>query len=82
MRFKGLSRNLLNMNSNEFKNFFLTLSNVCRRIPRDVFGTVYGINLGKPEEWEDADRPPSAEELFDAYSRKLHYNTSLNMPFA
>ena len=44
---------------------------VCRRIPRDVLEAVYGINLTKPEEWEDRDRPPYAEELLDAYSRKL-----------
>jgi large subunit GTPase 1 len=53
--------------------FPLTQYNVCRRIPRDVLETVYGINLPKPEEWEDSDRPPHAEELLDAYGCKLLY---------
>ena len=44
---------------------------MCRRIPRDVLETMYGITLSKPEEWEDPDRPPYAEEFLDAYSRKL-----------
>ncbi len=42
---------------------------------------VYGINLIKPEEWEDPDRPPNAEELLDAYSRKLQDRMSLSRTF-
>lgn len=50
---------------------FLTISDVCRRIPRAVLEAVYGINLVKPEEYEDPDRQPYAEELLEAYSCEL-----------
>ena len=48
---------------------------VCRRIPRDVLEAVYGVNLTKPEEWEDPERPPYAEELLDAYSHSRGFLT-------
>lgn len=46
---------------------FLTSFHVCRRIPRAVLETVYGINLVPPQEGEDPDREPYAEELLNAY---------------
>ncbi|XP_028398266.1 large subunit GTPase 1 homolog [Dendronephthya gigantea] len=49
---------------------------VCQRIPRDVLETLYGINLPKPEEYEDPDRPPFTEEFLDAYSYSRGFITS------
>lgn len=48
---------------------------VCSLIPRHVLEDKYGIMLPKPMEGEDSDRPPTAEELLNAYGCKLHYFT-------
>lgn len=41
---------------------------VCTLIPRHVLETKYSIMIPKPEEGEDADRPPFSEELLNAYA--------------
>lgn len=43
---------------------------VASRIPREVFEGMYGITLPKPREGEDPDRPPTPEELLNAYGCK------------
>lgn len=53
---------------------------VCRRIPRSVLETVYGINLVAPQEGEDPHREPYAEELLNAYGYSKGYMTSQGRP--
>ncbi|XP_046839425.1 large subunit GTPase 1 homolog isoform X2 [Xenia sp. Carnegie-2017] len=48
---------------------------VCERIPRYIFETVYGINLNKPEEWEEQERSPYPEELLNAYGESRSFIT-------
>lgn len=41
---------------------------VCTLIPRHVLEMKYSIMIPRPEEGEDADRPPFSEELLNAYA--------------
>lgn len=43
---------------------------MCQRIPREVLEAVYGVNIEKPREGEDPNRPPHADELLNAYGCK------------
>lgn len=53
---------------------------VCSRIPRDVFESTYGITLPKPMEGEDPNRPPTSEELLNAYGFMRGFMTQRGMP--
>ena len=46
------------------------VSLVCQRIPRSVLEETYGIDIPRPKEGEDEDRPPYAHELLSAYGCK------------
>ena len=41
---------------------------LCRLIPREILQAVYSINISHPQEWEDANRAPTADEFLSAYS--------------
>ena len=41
---------------------------MCHQISANILEIIYGIMLPKPSEGEDQNRPPTAEELFSAYS--------------
>lgn len=53
---------------------------LCRLIPREILQAVYGINISHPQEWEDANRPPTADEFLSAYSTMRGFMTSHGMP--
>ena len=40
---------------------------VCRLVGRGLLQAAYNLNLPPPEPWEDADKPPTAHDLLDAY---------------
>ena len=42
-------------------------------IPRPVLESTYGIFIPKPSEGEDESRPPTSEELLNAYGCKLFF---------
>ena len=46
-------------------------NHLCQRIPRGVLEVVYGINIVPPQEGEDPNRAPHAEELLSSYGCKL-----------
>ncbi len=48
------------------------VSLVASRIPRPILEDTYGIRLPHPQEGEDPDRPPYAEELCGAYGCKYN----------
>ena len=50
---------------------FLNCSHLCQRIPRGVLEVVYGITITPPQEEEDINRAPFADELLSAYGCKL-----------
>lgn len=56
------------------------VSLVCRYIPRITLQEMYGINLPLPQEGEDPDRPPTADELLNTYGAMRGYMTSNGLP--
>ncbi|KAM4628559.1 large subunit GTPase 1 homolog [Polymixia lowei] len=53
---------------------------VCQTIPRNVLEGTYGINIIRPREDEDPDRPPTSEELLMAYGYMRGFMTSHGQP--
>ncbi|XP_029939628.1 large subunit GTPase 1 homolog [Salarias fasciatus] len=56
------------------------VSLVCQNIPRHVLEGTYGINIIRPREDEDPDRPPTSEELLMAYGYMRGFMTSHGQP--
>lgn len=56
------------------------VSHVCQLIPRHVLEGTYGINIIRPREDEDPDRPPTYEELLMAYGYMRGFMTSHGQP--
>ncbi|XP_026883183.2 large subunit GTPase 1 homolog [Electrophorus electricus] len=56
------------------------VSLVCQTIPRSVLEGIYGINIIKPREDDDPDRPPTAEELLTAYGYMRGFMTAHGQP--
>ncbi|XP_061739905.1 large subunit GTPase 1 homolog [Nerophis ophidion] len=56
------------------------ISIVCQTIPRHVLEGTYGINIIRPREDEDPDRPPTSEELLTAYGYMRGFMTSHGQP--
>ncbi|XP_042369910.1 large subunit GTPase 1 homolog, partial [Plectropomus leopardus] len=56
------------------------VSLVCQLIPRHVLEGTYGVNIIRPREDEDPDRPPTSEELLMAYGYMRGFMTSHGQP--
>ncbi|XP_032429001.1 large subunit GTPase 1 homolog [Xiphophorus hellerii] len=56
------------------------VSLICQTIPRHVLEGTYGINVIRPREDEDPDRPPTSEELLTAYGYMRGFMTSHGQP--
>ncbi|KAG8445120.1 hypothetical protein GDO86_010043 [Hymenochirus boettgeri] len=56
------------------------ISLIAQRIPRYVLETIYGINIIRPREDDDQDRPPTSEELLRAYGYMRGFMTSHGQP--
>ncbi|XP_026770952.3 large subunit GTPase 1 homolog [Pangasianodon hypophthalmus] len=56
------------------------ISLVCQTIPRAVLEGIYGINIVRPREDEDPDRPPTSEELLSAYGYMRGFMTAHGQP--
>ncbi|XP_015418292.1 PREDICTED: large subunit GTPase 1 homolog isoform X2 [Myotis davidii] len=56
------------------------ISLVCQNIPRHVLEATYGINIIKPREDEDPQRPPTSEELLTAYGYMRGFMTAHGQP--
>lgn len=56
------------------------VSLVCQTIPRHVLEGTYGVNIIRPREDEDPDRPPTSEELLQAYGYMRGFMTSHGQP--
>ncbi|XP_016089016.1 large subunit GTPase 1 homolog [Sinocyclocheilus grahami] len=56
------------------------ISLVCQTIPRTVLEGTYGINIIRPREDEDPDRPPTYEELLMAYGYMRGFMTAHGQP--
>ncbi|KAL3862415.1 hypothetical protein ACJMK2_008381 [Sinanodonta woodiana] len=56
------------------------VSLVCELIPKPVLEDHYGIIIPNPEEGEDPNRPPTAEELLNSYGYMRGYMTSRGLP--
>ncbi|XP_063056945.1 large subunit GTPase 1 homolog [Engraulis encrasicolus] len=56
------------------------ISLVCQTIPRAVLEGTYGINIIRPREDEDPDRPPTAEEFLSAYGCMRGFMTAHGQP--
>jgi len=53
---------------------------LAEQIPRTIIESTYGINIAKPGEGEEIDRPPTAEELLSSYAKMRGYMTSSGLP--
>ncbi|XP_013855331.1 large subunit GTPase 1 homolog isoform X2 [Austrofundulus limnaeus] len=53
---------------------------ICHTIPRHVLEGTYGINIIRPREDEDPDRPPTSEELLMAYGYMRGFMTAHGQP--
>ncbi|CAL8253112.1 unnamed protein product [Merluccius merluccius] len=53
---------------------------VCQTIPRHVMERTYGINIIRPREDEDPDRPPTSEEMLMAYGYMRGFMTAHGQP--
>uniref|UniRef100_A0A6I8PW06 Large subunit GTPase 1 homolog n=1 Tax=Xenopus tropicalis TaxID=8364 RepID=A0A6I8PW06_XENTR len=51
-----------------------------QRIPRHALETIYGINIIRPREDEDQDRPPTSEEFLCAYGYMRGFMTAHGQP--
>lgn len=56
------------------------ISLVCQTIPRSVLEGTYGINIIRPREDEDPERPPTYEELLMAYGYMRGFMTAHGQP--
>ncbi|XP_053368602.1 large subunit GTPase 1 homolog [Clarias gariepinus] len=56
------------------------VSLVCQTIPRAVLEGTYGINIVRPREDEDPDRPPTSDELLSAYGYMRGFMTAHGQP--
>ncbi|XP_035863217.1 large subunit GTPase 1 homolog isoform X2 [Sander lucioperca] len=56
------------------------VSHICQLIPRHVLEGTYGINIIRPREDEDPDRPPTSEELLMAYGYMRGFMTTHGQP--
>ncbi|XP_068402568.1 large subunit GTPase 1 homolog [Eschrichtius robustus] len=56
------------------------ISLVCQNIPRRVLEATYGIDIIKPREDEDPQRPPTSEELLTAYGCMRGFMTAHGQP--
>ncbi|XP_064418361.1 large subunit GTPase 1 homolog [Latimeria chalumnae] len=56
------------------------ISLVCQHIPRAVLEAIYGINIVRPREDEDPNRPPTSEELLVAYGYMRGFMTAHGQP--
>ncbi len=55
----------------QLRNHTPPVSLVCERIPRPILERTYGIEIPRPGEGEDEDRPPFAHELLSCYGCKF-----------
>lgn len=56
------------------------VSLLCQRIPRAVLEVVYGITIPPPQEEDDSNRAPFADELLSAYGHVRGFMTSHGIP--
>ncbi|XP_030647290.1 large subunit GTPase 1 homolog [Chanos chanos] len=56
------------------------VSLVCQTIPRAVLEGTYGINIIRPREDEEPDRPPTSEEFLTAYGYMRGFMTTHGQP--
>uniref|UniRef100_A0A671FSL7 Large 60S subunit nuclear export GTPase 1 n=1 Tax=Rhinolophus ferrumequinum TaxID=59479 RepID=A0A671FSL7_RHIFE len=56
------------------------ISLICQNIPRHVLEATYGIDIIKPREDEDPNRPPTSEELLTAYGCMRGFMTAHGQP--
>jgi len=56
------------------------LNLLAQYIERKVIESTYGINIVKPSEMEDPNRPPTAEEMLSSYAKMRGYMTSSGQP--
>ncbi|KAM9762269.1 large subunit GTPase 1 homolog [Menidia menidia] len=56
------------------------VSLICQTIPRNVLEGTYGINIIRPREDEDPERPPTSEEFLMAYGYMRGFMTSHGQP--
>lgn len=64
----------------QMRDHLPAISLVCQNIPRAVLEGTYGINIIRPREDEDPDRPPTAEELLSAYGYMRGFMTTHGQP--
>ncbi|KAL5490975.1 hypothetical protein EMCRGX_G016186 [Ephydatia muelleri] len=64
----------------QMRDHIAPISLVTEYVPRRVLEETYGVMLPRPGEGEDPSRPPTAEELLNAYGYVRGYMTSHGMP--
>ncbi|KAL4221729.1 large subunit GTPase 1 [Mactra antiquata] len=64
----------------QMRDYLSPTALLCQRVPRWLLETTYGINLPRPCEGEDINRPPTAHELLHSYGAMRGYMTSRGLP--
>jgi len=64
----------------EMKDIVGPTSIVCRRIPKIILETLYGIILPSPQPPDDPNRPPTPDELLSSYAYVRGFMASHGMP--
>jgi len=64
----------------EMKDYYGAVGIVCRKIPKVVLETLYGIILPTPQPPDDPNRPPIPEELLTSYAYVRGFMGSHGMP--
>ncbi|XP_038075345.1 large subunit GTPase 1 homolog [Patiria miniata] len=62
------------------RDFMPPTSLLCQRIPRHILNSIYGINIIKPRDGEDANRIPTAREFLNAYAYMRGFMTHHGIP--
>eukprot|EP00057_Strongylocentrotus_purpuratus_P020683 XP_011675157.1 PREDICTED: large subunit GTPase 1 homolog [Strongylocentrotus purpuratus] len=64
----------------QMRDYNPPVSLMCQRVSREVLELTYGMNLIKPGEGEDRDRPPTALEFLNAHAYVRGYMTQKGVP--
>ncbi|XP_057300386.1 large subunit GTPase 1 homolog isoform X1 [Hydractinia symbiolongicarpus] len=64
----------------QLKDYIAPSTILAQMIPKKIIENTYGINIPKPKEGENPNRPPSAEEMLSSYGRMRGFMTNNGLP--
>ncbi len=64
----------------QMRDYTEPINLVAHHIPKVVFEMIYGVEMPRPKDHEDPNRPPTAEELCTVYALSRGYMNHKGMP--